>query len=83
MVKPNLWICAFALVQGENEIVSKQIGSSDRPLEESPFVQAIQSASTYCVVRNSNMDIFSRIWCVCGKPYHALRYDEGSELDFA
>jgi len=75
MVKPNLWICAFALVQGENEIVSKQMGSGDQPLEESPFVQAIQSASTCCVVRNSNMDTFSRIWCVCGELHHALRHD--------
>jgi len=67
MVKPNLWICAFSLVQGQNELVAQQVGSSDDPLEKSPFVQAIQASSTYCVVRNSNMDIYSRIWCVCGE----------------
>lgn len=67
--KPNLWICAFALVQerngGSGDIIAQQIGSSDMPLEDSPFVQALRAAHMYCVVRNSNNDVYGRIWCVC------------------
>ena len=63
VLKPNLWICAFALVQGKD--VSLQIGCGKDPLENAPFIQALQSASAYCIVRNSNVDVYSRIWCVC------------------
>lgn len=63
LLKPNLWICAFALQQGQD--IAQQIGSGEDPLEMAPFVQALKSASGYCVVRNSNADIYSRIWCVC------------------
>jgi hypothetical protein len=70
MVKPNLWICAFALIQSQDEeLIQQQIGSSEEELEESPFVQAIKAASTYCVVRNSNVDIWTRCWCVCETMY--------------
>jgi hypothetical protein len=68
--KPNLWICAFALVQGQDhELISQQLGSGSDPLDESPFVRAIQAATAFCVVRNSNMDVYSRIWCVCELMY--------------
>ena len=63
VLKPNLWICAFALVQGKD--VSLQIGCGKDPLENAPFVQALRSASAYCIVRNSHVDVYSRIWCVC------------------
>ena len=91
MIKPNLWICAFALlqIQGQDDdnntnnhrqqqeqqkqkrqdVISQQIGASDEPLDESPFVQAIQKASLFCVVRNSQKDIYRRIWCVCELMY--------------
>lgn len=64
--KPNLWICAFALLQGNNEkIIAEQLGSKEEALQEGPFVHAIQAASTFCIVRNSNTDVYSRAWCVC------------------
>ena len=63
--KPNLWICAFALMQGGNdETISNIVGSKKEPLQEAPFVLAIQAASMFCIVRNSNTDVYSRIWCV-------------------
>lgn len=71
--KPNLWICAFALaqVQGQDagEIVSQQVGSSDEPLEDCPFVLAIGEAKYFCIVRNCNVDVYRRIWCVCELMY--------------
>ena len=70
VVKPNFWICAFALVQGQNEaLISQQVGSGEDPLDKSPFVVALQQAANYCVIRNSQMDVFSRIWCVCELMY--------------
>ena len=60
--KPNLWICAFALKQGDNETVAQQL---EVPLEDSPFVRALQYATWFVVVRNLNTDLYSRIWCVC------------------
>jgi WD40 repeat protein len=59
--KPNLWICAFALNQAAVNL--------EETLEDSPFVQALKSASSFCVVRNSNTDLYSRIWCVCELMY--------------
>jgi len=64
--KPNLWICAFALRQGDERIVEEQLGM---PLEESPFVQALSKAEWFVVVRNSQTDLYSRIWCVCELMY--------------
>jgi len=62
--KPHLWICAFALNQAsldEHEGLTRP----QAPLEESPFVQALQGASLFCVIRNANTDLCSRLWCVC------------------
>jgi len=70
--KPNLWICAFALFQSKDRAsIQKQIGNS---LEEAPFVRALKEASEYCVIRNSTIDIYSRIWCVC-ELMHASKLD--------
>ena len=60
--KPNLWICAFALKQGDSETLAQQL---EVPLEDSPFVRALQYATWFVVVRNLNTDLYSRIWCVC------------------
>ncbi len=49
--------------------MAKQIGSSDDAMTESPFVHAMHAASLYCVVRNSQMVVFSRTWCVCEAMY--------------
>lgn len=63
--KPNLWICAFALNQ---VALSQQLfPEADVSLEEFPFVRALRDATSFCVVRNSNTDLYSRIWCVCGE----------------
>jgi hypothetical protein len=70
-VKPNLWICAFALMQDNNEqVVTKQL---EMPLEESPFVLALREATWFVVVRNSKRDLYSRIWCVC-ELYFATKF---------
>lgn len=57
--KPNLWICSFALNQ---ERASDQVGSGEDSLDDSPFVRALKHAKSFCVVRNSNTDLYSRIW---------------------
>jgi len=59
--KPNLWICAFAMIQGSDAHTEEIL---DVPLRESPFVQALSFASWFVVVRNSQTDLYSRIWCV-------------------
>jgi hypothetical protein len=59
--KPNLWICSFALNQ---VAVESQVGSQEDSLDETPFVQALKQAKSFCVVRNSNTDLYSRIWYV-------------------
>ena len=64
--KPNLWICAFALVQGDDDKIAEQLRvSNSASLSKSPFVKAIHKASSFVVVRNTTTDLYSRIWCVC------------------
>jgi hypothetical protein len=63
--KPNLWICTFALQQGESSIQEEL----DTPLEESPFISALMAAREFVVVRNQTTDLYSRIWCVCELMY--------------
>jgi len=72
--KPNLWICAFALMQGNFEEIKAQLGPSDTSLDQSPFVKALKSATTYLVVRNCKTDLFDRIWCICEFMY-ARQFD--------
>ncbi|CAB9512699.1 ankyrin 3, node of Ranvier (ankyrin G) [Seminavis robusta] len=60
--KPNFWICALALPQGNPQTLQAQL---DRPIEASPFVAALQEASQFVVVRNPVTDLYSRMWCVC------------------
>jgi len=67
--KPALWICAFGLVQGSSDEIKAQLGVGDTPLDESPFVKALQAADKYLVVRNQNTDLCSRIWCICEVMY--------------
>jgi len=64
MEKPNLWICAFALFQGDAKAIAAQVGAGTDSLDDSPFARALSGASMYVVVRNSSVDIYSRIWCV-------------------
>ena len=65
MHKPNLWICATGLFQGDTTAIEQQIGTqSGDSLADSPFVRALSKASMYVVVRNSTCDLYSRIWCV-------------------
>ena len=65
LTKPNLWICAFALIQGDHQLIEQQVGGKDSSLDASPFVNALEHASQFVVVRNSKTDLYSRIWCVC------------------
>ena len=66
--RPNLWICAFALKQSDDEsVIKRQIDGGDQEdedLRQSPFMRALQSAKSFCVVRNANADLYARIWCV-------------------
>jgi len=65
--KPNVWICAFALVQGvSDDCMQEQLGIADKcGFEACPFVISLQAAKKFVVVRNSVTDLYSRIWCVC------------------
>jgi len=65
MNKPNLWICAFALRQGNTEEIKTQLGTGEMKLDQSPFVRALQASNDYLIVRNSNKDLCSRMWCIC------------------
>jgi len=65
MTKPNLWICAFALMQGSADKITTQLGSDEIPLDQSPFVRALREAEGYLIVRNSNQDLCARVWCIC------------------
>merc|ERR1740136_137651 len=42
MRKPNLWICAFGLLQGNSEEIKSQLGADQGPLDQSPFVRALK-----------------------------------------
>jgi len=64
-VKPTLWICAFALLQGNHKEIKEQLGPGETSLEQSPFVKALKGATLYLVVRNCNSDLCDRIWVVC------------------
>lgn len=60
--KPNIWICSFALFQGDTKDIEKQL---EKPLEKAPFVQALSKATEFLVIRNKSSNLYSRIWCVC------------------
>merc|ERR1740136_538313 len=62
--KPNLWICAFGLLQGNFENIKSQLGAGQGTLDQSPFVRALKEASNYLVVRNCTTDLCARIWCI-------------------
>merc|ERR1740124_1909538 len=62
--KPNLWICAFGLLQGNFEEIKSQLGTGRGALDQSPFVKALKGASNYLVVRNCTTDLCARIWCI-------------------
>jgi hypothetical protein len=63
---PTLWICAFALLQGDDKtVIAAQIGPPHAPLCDTPFVQALKSAKKLLVVRNMTTDVYTRLWCVC------------------
>lgn len=65
--RPNLWICAFAIRQSQSKKdISVQLGES---IADAPFMRALACAAEFCVIRNSNTDIYSRIWCVCELMY--------------
>merc|ERR1740136_128015 len=62
--KPNLWICAFGLLQGDFEEIKSQLGAGNGALDQSPFVRALKGASNYLVVRNCTTNLCARIWCI-------------------
>ena len=66
--KPNLWICAFAIRQGNTSEINEALAGD---LDESLFVKALQEANTFVVVRNSKKDLYSRAWCVLELMYAA------------
>jgi len=68
--KPNLWICSFAINQDPDS--TESLLSESIPIEQSPFVLALQHASMFVVVRNWVTDLYSRSWCVC-ELHFALR----------
>jgi len=68
--KPNLWICSFAIPQDPDS--TESLLSESIPIEQSPFVLALQHASMFVVVRNWVTDLYSRSWCVC-ELHFALR----------
>lgn len=57
-----LWICSFALFQTtDRKSVSEQIGNK---LLMAPFDKALRHSTEVLVVRNSEVDNFTRAWCV-------------------
>ncbi|CAE8650333.1 unnamed protein product, partial [Polarella glacialis] len=73
-VKPNLWICATALLQSTDPAtVSLQIGAGVSP-SEAPFTKALAKAEKLLIVRNATVDLYERIWC-CWEFF--LAYQQG------
>jgi len=73
-LKPNIWICATALVQSTDPgVVALQVGIGKNPCD-APFTKALSQAEKVLVVRNHACDIYDRIWC-CWELYHA--YENG------
>jgi hypothetical protein len=72
---PTLWICTFALVQSDDPtVIAAQCGAPTAPLDTSPFVRALQEAREFLVVRNTAVDLYTRLWCVC-EVYFAHKFD--------
>jgi hypothetical protein len=62
-IKPNVWICAFALVQSSDpKVIEQQVGLNRDP-RGAPFTRALRRAEKVLVVRNRAVDLYSRIWC--------------------
>jgi len=62
-VKPNLWICATALIQSKDpEAVLHQVGTGEEP-SKAPFTRALARAEKLLIVRNAAIDLYERIWC--------------------
>eukprot|EP00931_Biecheleriopsis_adriatica_P053418 TRINITY_DN31251_c0_g1_i3.p1 TRINITY_DN31251_c0_g1~~TRINITY_DN31251_c0_g1_i3.p1 ORF type:complete len:217 (+),score=49.27 TRINITY_DN31251_c0_g1_i3:317-967(+) len=57
-----MFICAFALFQGNAAAVQKQLGNS---LADAPFMKALKSSKYFLVMRNSTVDLYERGWCIC------------------
>ncbi|CAE8621160.1 unnamed protein product [Polarella glacialis] len=73
-VKPNLWICATALLQSTDPTsVSLQVGAGVSP-NEAPFTKALAKAEKLLIVRNATVDLYERIWC-CWEFF--LAYQQG------
>jgi len=60
-IKPNLFICAFTIFQGDFDDVSGALGEN---IEDAPFVKSLRTASHFLVVRNSAVDLYKRGWCL-------------------
>eukprot|EP00931_Biecheleriopsis_adriatica_P061501 TRINITY_DN3697_c0_g1_i3.p1 TRINITY_DN3697_c0_g1~~TRINITY_DN3697_c0_g1_i3.p1 ORF type:complete len:467 (+),score=73.26 TRINITY_DN3697_c0_g1_i3:38-1402(+) len=62
-VKPNLWICATALMQSSDKSkVALQVGTGTDP-SKAPFTRALARAEKLLIIRNTTVDIYTRIWC--------------------
>jgi len=73
-VKPNLWICATALLQTTDpNIISMQVGTGADP-SSAPFTKALAQAEKLLIVRNDAVDLYDRIWC-CWELFVA--YEQG------
>lgn len=73
-IKPNLWICATALVQTTDpNIISMQVGTGADP-SNAPFTRALAQAEKLLIVRNDAVDLYDRIWC-CWELFVA--YEQG------
>jgi len=62
LVKPSLWISAFALNQAGD--IETRLGTRETALDQSPFARALKGADSYLIVRNSKKDLCVRIWCI-------------------
>jgi len=58
--KPVLYICAFAIYQGNDEDIEAAL---DTPIEACPFVKAMKCATTFAIVKTDEVDLWSRGWC--------------------
>jgi len=62
-IKPNIWICATALIQTTDpKIIAMQVGTGTDPTN-APFTKALAAAEKLLIVRNDAVDLYERIWC--------------------
>lgn len=61
MCQGPFWVCAMAIYQESDEVISEQLGPS---LEYGPFATVLKQATDMIAIFTPAADIYLRMWCV-------------------